>query len=162
MKAIRLSRKTAESLLAFCRDGLFVEKAAVEELRRALQSKLKKSLGLKRKPAKKRSKKEETAAIRREVMTRANGYCEHCGKDAMDLHMDHFFGRVRVKQSARNCWALCRSCHRSKTDNKPNATYWLWNFAAHAWKRGYPEEASMAERRAEALELSRGQKAVAP
>jgi hypothetical protein len=95
-----------------------------------------------------RTKKAQTKDIRAAVMARADGKCEACGRPPsfFSLEMDHFFGRVRVKQSERNCWGLCHVCHEDKTKNSPDPGHWLHRFWAHAEEHGYPEEAGMAVR----------------
>jgi hypothetical protein len=104
---------------------------------------------------KKRTRKEETARIREAVFARSLGLCEfHCGREPTDLH--HAFGRVRVRQSERNCLAVCRECHRALTDNKPTAAHW-WAYVAFAFRRlGFNAEEAKARARLEAIEISRG------
>lgn len=160
--SIRISRKTAQALLGLV-EGY--NPGLTQTLRAALAPRPKKALPFvprkKAKATKKRTKKEETSEIRAAVMNRAAGDCEACsfgfdGTALSRLDLDHFFGRVRVKQSERNCWALCRICHREKTRNDPSAAHWLERFIKHAEKHGYSEEAGMATRRLAALEMTRG------
>jgi hypothetical protein len=100
------------------------------------------------KAKKDRTKGEQTKLIRSVVMARAGGLCEHCEQrtGSWPLEMDHFFGRIRVRQSERNCWALCLECHRNKTRNEPSAAFWFQEFAAHAEDHGFTEEAGQATR----------------
>lgn len=165
MRSVRISLKTARVLLsAVDLRGLgatTVDLAmAAEALRKAIEPKRSVVANRKRRTAKKSTKREETAAIREAVMRRANGRCEVCC--ALDLRLaplqlDHFFGRVRVKQSVKNCWALCGPCHRMKTENDPSAADWLKWFIVHATRYGHHDEARLAQNRLEAIELSRGE-----
>lgn len=92
---------------------------AFSELRAALKPKPRKPWATSRKVKREKqaSKREETAAIRREVFARAAdkgvpGFpmCELCGaRKATDLH--HAFGKGKVQQTVRNCLAACRACH---------------------------------------------------
>jgi hypothetical protein len=78
----------------------------------------------------------EYAELRRQLWERARGKCE-CGGEFFDgcelagAEVDHFFGRAKAEESAENCWLLSPECHRQKTDNKPEAGYWLRRFMAH-------------------------------
>lgn len=110
------------------------------------------------KATKKATKKTETAAIREAVMRRADGFCEDCGlagSDGNPLTLDHFFGRVRQKQSEANCWALCLRCHRAKTEYRPDAASWFRAFIVHCVRRGFTAQARLAQDRLEAAALSR-------
>ena len=84
-------------------------------------------------------------ANRAAVMERAGGACERetgepgrplgpCGMAATER--DHFWGRGR-DESVEGSWALCRLCHRAKTENRPSRAYWLWSFARHAMRHDY-------------------------
>jgi hypothetical protein len=95
-----------------------------------------------RRAEKKKTKKEETAEIRAAVFERAKGLCEMCGTFATDL--EHAFGRVRVPQKVSNCLAICRPCHRARTNNQPSAEHWWKRYAAHFWKYGYFDSCQMA------------------
>jgi 5-methylcytosine-specific restriction endonuclease McrA len=163
-RSVRISWKTARAILSHvgsCAEpGFFAFEA---ELRAAMAPKRAVVAAKKRKAAKKTTKKEQTAAIRDAVMNRAGLFCEGCASMplyANPLTLDHFFGRVRVKQSERNCWALCLACHRQKTNNNPSAERWLERFITHAEAHGYREEAGMATRRLASLELSNASAAV--
>lgn len=96
--------------------------------------------------ARKKLRAAKTAEVRRQVMERANGSCEHCGVSAWVLELDHVFGgsQRRLLESVETCWALCRTCHRSKTDNSPSRAFWLESFIAHALRHGYLAEADLA------------------
>jgi 5-methylcytosine-specific restriction endonuclease McrA len=99
-----------------------------------------------RKPSKE-EKRDETAAIRRACLQRADGLCEcGCGHplqepsesdhwEAETPELDHFFGRGKVKQSVETCWILRADCHQEKTNNRPDAATWLRKFIAHCDKR---------------------------
>lgn len=93
--------------------------------------------------------------IRAEVFRRARGNCEACGawvgEDGEQGHLDHFFGRAKVQESASNCWGLCVACDDSKTNNRPAASYWLARFAVHATRYGYLTEAQLADTKLETL-----------
>lgn len=165
---IRLSQKVAQSILSdlekFWDSEPLPAPRYVAELRAQLGKPNKaKALRRKRKDAKRATKRDETSAIYAAVMARANARCEAC--DAYvpygGLQLDHMFGRVRVRQSERNCWALCHACHVAKTHNRPSATHWLLEFIGHAGEHDFTAEARMAQNRFEALELSRGSNAVA-
>lgn len=129
---VRISRKTALRLLDFVAAN---DDWAVEELRTALKPKRFVQLARKRRVAKRATKNQETAAIRMVVMARSGGFCEACGfapeAFGLPLEMDHFYGRVRVRQSADTVWMLCSPCHRRKTANTPSADYWRAKFARH-------------------------------
>jgi hypothetical protein len=148
MSRVSLSLKHARALLSVWTDefGDFEpnQQAAFVALQSALAPRPKTSARRKTE-ARKKSKREETAAIREAVFARAMGLCEmRCGAVAMELH--HAFGRVRVKQSERNCLALCRWCHHAITENNPDAET-CWERVAVAFCRlGFTEEAARAER----------------
>lgn len=83
--------------------------------------------------------------IRALVVKRAGGHCENCmafvGDDG---HLDHQFGRAKVKESVANCWLLCLRCDHEKTTNHPSAQVWLERFAIHAALYAYVVEVEMA------------------
>ena len=100
--------------------------------------------------ARKRERREKTAGIRERVMERADGCCEACGMGAFNLALDHFLGgsgRRLVVESVEMCWALCRSCDRSKTDNSPSAKHWIQLFIEHCRRHGYAESEVIVGRR---------------
>jgi 5-methylcytosine-specific restriction endonuclease McrA len=108
-----------------------------------------------RRVVKRATKKAKRQGVRALVMARAEGRCEHC--DAAEtnfspLELDHFFGKAR-SESAETCWALCRQCHRNKTDNTPSAASWLMAFITHAGFSGFTDARNMAVRRLNAMEL---------
>jgi hypothetical protein len=151
---VTLSLKHARALLSVWTDefGDFEpnQQAAFVALQSALAPRPKSS-AVKRTEARKKSKREETAAIREAVFARAGGRCEmhdqtglRCGLPAEE--MDHFFGRGRAKQTVQNCWALCCGDHRNKTLNRPGGAYWFERFAEHARRHGYLAEAARADR----------------
>lgn len=153
MSTIKLSRRTAEVLLKRAQDVpqlSFAVQNAIAELNSALQRKpLKRSVKLARarKAAKRETKREETARIRREVEARADGRCEICAAgNPTDLH--HSFGRVRVRQTASSCLFLCRRCHADLTENRPSAAHW-WGLQALVFARlGLTESFARAKRMA--------------
>lgn len=96
------------------------------------------------KAAKKRSKREETSALRAMALARASDRCEACGAEPLSaaalfrpLEMDHFFGRGHVAQELANVWILCARCHRAKTDYQPTRREWLEEFVRHTYRYGY-------------------------
>lgn len=151
---VSISRRTALELLSRLPTDSGMDRAG-EELRRALQlPQTKVEPTRKQEKAKKtRAKRASTKEIRAVVLRRAGARCESCYRtDALEL--DHFFGRAKVPQSVANCWLLCRSCHRAKTDGRPSAAFWLREFIGRATKHGYTAEAGRAQRRLDALTLS--------
>lgn len=102
-----------------------------------------------RKTEKAKTKREETAEVHKAVFARASrkfGYptCEACSlRTASEMH--HVFGRVRVKQSERNCVALCRWCHAQFTE--PDSAIDVWRTAENIL-RGIGSEAEADEARA--------------
>lgn len=157
--SVRISRRTAAYVLEVLEQEQAVEMGirvgqAIAELRAAMAPKKSVRLAHKRVAAKKRTKRAETKDVWTAVMDRALGACEACQAQAgPKLQLDHFFGRVRVPQSERNCFALCPACHREKTDNVPSAAHWLEKFVAHAERHGFTEEAGMATRRLAAIQI---------
>lgn len=158
-RSVKISLKTARALMAELDSVDFVTGAgggAYEELKRAMAPKKFIKAARVRKTAKRATKREARQDVRGEVMKRASGCCEHCGASETDfspLELDHFFGRARA-ESVETCWALCRACHRRKTDNTPSAASWLQAFVTHAGLRGFADARSMAIRRFNALVLS--------
>lgn len=110
-----------------------------------------------RRTSKRLTKKEETAKVYSWVENRAAGKCEACGMSFSELvrpELDHFAGRIRVKQSPDNCWMLGTHCHKQKTLNLPSAEYWLEKFISHCDRWGIRGEArEMAQRRLDSLKL---------
>lgn len=122
-----------------------------------------KKLRKERKASKKAAKNQETAVIYAAVMKRADGRCEMCDHAPGHLELHHAFGRVRVQQSARNCLALCGSCHVGITQNHPSGAYWREKQAQYFEYHGFMEEAlrmrSVTESRSlvkQAAAVSRG------
>lgn len=163
MKSIRLSLRSARALRdandarAPGRDrvGPFPGEArAWEELAAGIAAATRvrpaRTATRKAKASKRATKREETAAIRAAVMERAAGKCEACFLSFGPLltpELDHFFGRARVPQAVSNCWALCRVCHRNKTDGSPSPEEWCGRFISHCQRYGYAAEASRARTR---------------
>jgi hypothetical protein len=107
--------------------------------------------------AKRRTRKAETSAIYEEVAKRAGGKCEACrgGFSAFAYsvnrpELDHFYGRGRSADVA-SCWMLCATCHHHKTNNRPDAGYWLRTFFSHCIAHGYSAEAEKARARLEGI-----------
>ena len=142
---VSLSRRDAEALVrladanrwAWARTGA---NEAIDRLRSALKPSPKRTASKKERrteKAKKRAEKNaETAAIREAVFKRARGFCEvpGCGNIFTTFdpgELDHFHGRIRVKQSVESCWAICRADHRAKTDSRPSRAFWLEKFIQH-------------------------------
>jgi len=88
----------------------------------------------------KRTKRAETAAIRKEVFARAGGRCEHPDCDLWANELDHWesgSGRRTQKQTVENCWALCRKHHSLRTLNLPDAAHRNRNFGYHCFIHGF-------------------------
>lgn len=158
---VSLSLRTAKAFSAGGEDLLGYH---MDELRAAIAKAQRSSTTRKKlrqpKESKRAAKREETSTIRTVVMARASHCCEACGDafwTAAPGELDHFFGRGHEKQTSRNCWALCRSCHRKKTDGNPSAAFWLGAFIRHATKHGYSSEASRARARLQFVEARGGQ-----
>lgn len=154
--SVRISLKTARALLhdfdsmPFLSAGM---SAHVEALRAAMAPRKPKAFSsgpsLKaQKAGRKKTKREGRAEVRLAVMERANGSCEYCRADSLlsDLELDHMFGQAR-SESLETCWALCRYCHREKTNNRPDAEFWLREFITHCGTFGYSAAAERAKRR---------------
>jgi hypothetical protein len=157
MRSVRISLKTARRLMELInRDSVPAGSSfeAINGLRRAMEPKRSIKASRVRKTAKRATKKEETAAVRDLVMERADGFCEACeinfDPDLRPGELDHFWGRGKEKQTAENCWALCRGCHRAKTDNVPSRSYWLAQFGNHCAVKGYDRQCARANREIEA------------
>lgn len=161
MRSVTLSAKSARFVLDFIESKPVLIEGLPASLRQHftdLTAALRASLAQKPKTSarkkterKRRTKKEETAAIREAVFARAGGRCEACSLPFGDLdpgELDHFFGRGKEPQSVENCWALCHTCHRLKTDNRPDAAHWIEVFLALvAEAYGYREATTKARNR---------------
>jgi len=94
---------------------------------------------------------QETGEIYRAVRARAAGHCEFCtidlGRRDRTPELDHFWGRVKVAQSAESTWMLCRACHHEKTENRPTRVDWIRRFHLHVLRHGYAAEAIEAYRK---------------
>jgi 5-methylcytosine-specific restriction endonuclease McrA len=111
-----------------------------------------------RKKAQRRSKADETHAIRLQAFSRSGGSCEcGCGRTISFAsgELDHFHGKGKVKQALSNVWALTRDCHVAKTNSKPDARWWLEAFIQHCGRHGYKAEAEKAKARLESMVLVR-------
>ncbi len=118
---------------------------AVRELREAMKPKRHVVAHRKERAKKTRTKAQETAVIRALVFERAEGICELCETAGAD-ELHHAFGRVRARQSHRNCIASCRDCHRHLTRNHPSAAYWLERQIKHFKAHGFSDEAGLMTR----------------
>lgn len=148
MSRVSLSRRSAqvvESLLSTMDALSPSEERARDEICAALSPRPRSS-AVKKTARKNAAKAKDTKAIRAAVMERAGGRCEHCGWAFQPFNpgeLDHFFGRARA-ESVETCWALCRDCHREKTQNDPSAVHWLESFAELAEGLGYTYSAARA------------------
>lgn len=138
------------------------------ELERAGKTKKFVAASRRRARAKKEDRQAEWAGVRAQVIRRSAGICENpdCLADAQEV--DHMFGgggRRKSLESVFTCWNLCSNCHRQKTNNKPNAAYWLVVFISHCATQGaecgdfdhetpagYAHAASIAKARLSSLE----------
>lgn len=108
---------------------------AKEEQRQAFQA---------RQRAQEKAIQEHADRVRERVMSRARGRCEACALHPLrgqKLQLDHWLGgggRRNQQQTVENCWALCPSCHRKRTDNSPSARYWNDTKRIHSQMYGYP------------------------
>lgn len=158
MRAIKISAKHAKAITAELEARFLTPPAiaALDEIRRQLKPHPMSS-ARKAKATKRASKKEETARIREFVEGRACNSCEcGCGRTLFGRggEMDHFWGRGKEPQSAKNCWFLAPECHRAKTANLPDAETWLRAFFNHAHRHEYWSDAAKARARLEAIQLS--------
>jgi hypothetical protein len=155
MTRVSLSVKHARALwglLPNISDVSPEESRAMAELSRQLAPRPKSSAA-KRTEKRRRTKREETSAIYEQVAKRAGWWCENCNRtlDALNPgEMDHQLGR-RVPQSIENCWMLCRTCHRAKTENRPDAEYWLRAIASHAHRHGHYRTGAEVRRRLDGI-----------
>lgn len=144
------SARTLREMLERLCDRSKAEESALAELQRALgggRKRQKKPEQLEREAEEKTAKqlhRDETSAIYAAVEKRCAGRCENpeCGQAfsaSNPPEMDHVFGRGKVPQTERNCWMLCRICHREKTNPK-NGVIWLHRFADHAAQFCFSEE----------------------
>jgi hypothetical protein len=99
-------------------------------------------------PAPKKSAGWPSLKLRRAVYDRSEGRCENprCGRRIRwhSFDMDHVVGRANAPQIPENTWAICNGraepgdpsgCHGRKTDNVPDAIYWLEAFLEFARRR---------------------------
>lgn len=149
MKTIRLSLRSARWLLSVRQelewaDGspaprVFAElKAAIARLGSTKKVATRRMKRLKKfvTALEKRTARQEVRAL---VMTRADGRCEACAFAFTALNpaeLEHFFGKARG-ESLEACWALCKRCHREKTDSVPSARQWATWFIEHQKQHGY-------------------------
>lgn len=109
-----------------------------------------------RREEKAETRKDARAEIRARVVERADGYCEACRlpfTPANPGELDEFlggFGRRQQMMAVETSWLIHATCHREKTDNRPNARTWICLFLVHCSKWGYTEIHQLVERRLEA------------
>lgn len=131
--SVRISAKDARDILAFFHEDNTPPPflcPTIDRIRAALKPSQKKKLVRKANKAaretKTKSKRDETAQIRGVVFKRAEACsppwamgpaCEVC-RARLASEMHHAMGRVWVKQSERNCLAVCGRCHKRITDNR--------------------------------------------
>lgn len=181
--SIRISRKAAQALANdVVWGGPYVEeqlgpdiRRALEELRRALAPRPRKSLPFpsrrEAKAAKKKTKRERTAEVYAAVAKRAGGRCEcGCGNVLAPASvggwwrptLDHFWGKAR-SETVETCWLIAWIHHEDKTHNRPSRAAWLDRFQVHCWAHGYSKQAAKARAELEsdveieqAAEISKG------
>lgn len=147
-KRVSISLKTARHILTALDEGGYPVCAA--DMRAAIAASAPKKAPIahrKEKAAKDKAHAVETSDIRAAVMERAGYVCEHCATPETNfnpLTLEHMFGRIKTPQSVENCWSLCLSCHRKKTDGIPSAVYWFQAFAIHCKTHGYAKQARAA------------------
>ena len=80
------------------------------------------------------------------MVERSGGLCESCYRYVGDEgHLDHFFGRSKVKEAPSNCWYLCATkCDPDKTASRPTRVAWLLRFVVHCGIHGFTAEAQLA------------------
>ena len=126
---------------------------AMEAINRALTPKRSLAPAAKRRASKAETRKEEMQQLRSAVVERAGDDCEACQlpfREENPGELDHWFGgsgRRLVAQSFETCWLIHHSCHSDRTNNRPDAAYWIRRFTAHCRRHGYETTAVMAERR---------------
>lgn len=158
MKALRLSHGARLEVLAALRvawaDRSSAERAMIyEEIAQSLKAKRSVKAAKTQRDEKRKTRKTAMAALRAEVFWRAEASCEARGCKAEPTELDHQFGRVRVKQKASNCRALCQAHHRAKTNSVPSAEFWLKDFIEHCQAHGYVTEEIAARSRLESLQI---------
>jgi hypothetical protein len=157
--SVRISLKAARELLkvAHLNDPFRPESSrAQDELSAAIDRATRASATRRKlrqpKEEKRAAKRAATSAVREAVLERAQGTCEcGCGEPFTFgisglATMDHFEGKAR-SESLETCWALRWACHNRKTNNYPDAAFWLESFIAHCDKHAYPEAADRARTR---------------
>lgn len=157
MTRVSISRRNAEAIFRYLNaETTAIWMPAFHELRAALQPRAKSS-AVKKREKRNRTKGAETREIYTEVEKRAGGRCEACFNDFAPLGrtpiLDHFYGRGKVPQSARNCWLICWECDRQKTLNIHGSDHWRAVFQSHANSYGFGVEARKALDRNESRAL---------
>lgn len=164
-----LGKKTCKAILSVLEGAYEPTQFLINEVRTALKTKPFVKLSRSRAKTKKAETRSEWEQIRAKVLARAATCCEACGlcSALTPLECDHMFGGAnrRTLQSVFTVWALCRNCHRSKTDNKPTAASWLGQFIEHCTHlaygvsefedipRGYLAAIDIARAKLESLEI---------
>lgn len=160
---VSLSRRHWARILEACASPFFDNTTtfgpAIDALRAALAPKKSKPAKLatrRAKAAKREAKNKETATIYEAVAARAGGSCENCGGEFSSFapaELDHMLGRGKAPQSVRNCWLICRLCHRDKTNNVPSAPYWFERMLRHARTHRHTKQAIYFANRLESRRL---------
>lgn len=96
-----------------------------------------------------------TPELYQQLITRAAGKCECCGRSLNAREVDHFFSRAKAEESMETCWVLHPDCHFAKTTNVPSSAQWLLRFIAHCGRHGYVQAATRAQARLEWRETYR-------
>lgn len=123
------------------------------------------TLARSRAKTKKAERQDRWEALRREVLDRAGGVCEFCGRLNEALDCDHMFGRGggrRALESKFTVWAICRyPCHTNKTANLDPERF-LNAFIRHCecmqmafGGSGYVRAVAMAREQLEAINTKR-------
>lgn len=162
MRAVRISWKTAQALLAAVDrlddidQGLIVgQRLAQDALRQAMAPKRSVKAHRTTKAKKDKTKQEKTSAVRRAVWARADERCEACGDPGSGfnpLDLEHFFRRVNG-ESLEECWLTCRRCHKAKHAGRPSVSWWLGRFIQHCEDHGYSGTAERARAKLHAAAL---------
>ena len=128
-------------------------KASLNVVARALTPRRSLAPAARRRAVKDETRKEEMQQLRSAVVERAGDDCEACQlpfREENPGELDHWFGgsgRRLMAQSFETCWLVHHSCHSDRTNNRPDAAYWIRRFTAHCRRHGYETTAVMAERR---------------
>jgi hypothetical protein len=155
------ARRLLTKELRFVADGMEFDREAAQKILALLAPRKKNEK--QRKTAKdkelvKALRAARTAAIRAEVMERADGKCELCGgPGALEMHhLERGSGRRREHQTIGNCMGICGFCHR-EYHREPSQFYSV--IESWAAEHGYPKPRALARIEAQAWMPSRGRSA---